>query len=161
MLLILRRDDRCQWLHKHTGKDPQGAKHFRMFLHREGRLRRSQGESGNGAVIPPSLNPELPFHIRNDIFCQFPVKIPWIKNRILSWQKCITADHDYDHLFTLSVRDQVIHDKIQFALPDPPGLILSNAMQKIEYRIALSGILLFLIARRCVHVTFFEMTIHT
>lgn len=97
------------------------------------------------------------FHIWNNILCQFPSKVTREKDSLLIISKRVTAAHNHDHTLAFSFCDEIIHNKIQFAVPQPACLILSHSMLDIHNRIFLIYILS--VGRRQIDITFLYVII--
>ena len=122
-----------------------------------GCLRRPKGKSRHCAVHPSFFHAESMFHIWNDILRQFSSKVTREKDCLLIIFKCVTAAHNHDHILAFTFCNEIIHNKIEFAVPQPACLILSHSMLDIHDRILL--ICIFSVRRWQIDITFLYVII--
>ena len=98
-------------------------------------LKSPHGESGNGAGSAVRESTVFLVNERNAVFRKY--KIYSSSGRMLACvrQKCIAIIHDKNHFLTLTGGDQIVHNVVDLALPDPSGFGFTAAVLQIQNRI--------------------------
>ncbi len=141
----------------HAGEHAQMGEQLLEAGNELGGLGGSQGKPGHGPVAPPLCGAVMVLDKGNDILRDLPAEIPREEDGILVLQESVAAAHDHDHLPGFSLRDQIVQDEVQLAVPDPARLILAHAVLYIEHRVFPPG--LPVIGGRRVHIAFLHMSV--